>query len=649
MGATARVGGTAMSTPRAVVIPFGVPSEGRGLGLGLAALVHACVHVEGGGVALAQLQSRRHEEQDLRSDSSSAPVEAFVPPAAWRDIARRGEPQAGVGVVLTGSFEPPTEGHGAIRLLAFDSRDGRTYARVDAPIEGDRAGAALVGALEQLWSTIGGEIGALQGLRDLEWESLESVLRAERCALHDPARGGPHDRLAAMLHFGRAIEEAPEARYPVERLAWIALEAAQGSVVDPKLTAASVRALERALDDAPAHAELVEARAALQIRLGRPRDAERRMNAAIVTTPKRSRAYTILAHALRTQGRLEGAHEAIEAGLAATGGDAALHTERGVVLAERGDVDGARAAWQQALASEPTHVPAYGLLATLVLREGDTTTAQTLVDSALASPRAHPEILRRAIQLVLATEAEGIARAARIARLCERVLDVLPDDASASLALARALIVLGDRHGARAQLTRIDRVAPKSPAGADAQVARLALDDPDAEQDLQRVLLAARNAPVAELTDVGARARRLATLHSAWPGWLAAGIAEQRRGRWAAARGALEVAIETAPGAVTAHVELGGVLLELNDVLGALERAESALELEGETSRVLVLMARAFAAGKGESDARAVVKRALAAHPDDEAVRALPALLRERRPGGWRRRLREAWGRWTRS
>jgi len=56
-----------MSTPRAVVIPFGVPSEGRGLGIGLAALVHACVHVEGGGVALAQLQSRKSEEQDLPS------------------------------------------------------------------------------------------------------------------------------------------------------------------------------------------------------------------------------------------------------------------------------------------------------------------------------------------------------------------------------------------------------------------------------------------------------------------------------------------------------------------------------------------------------------------------------------------------------
>ena len=43
-----------MSSPRAVVIPFGVPVEGRGLGLGLAALMHTCVHLDGGGVAIAQ-------------------------------------------------------------------------------------------------------------------------------------------------------------------------------------------------------------------------------------------------------------------------------------------------------------------------------------------------------------------------------------------------------------------------------------------------------------------------------------------------------------------------------------------------------------------------------------------------------------------
>src|SRR5580693_5251238 len=175
-----------MTSPRALVIPFGVPTEGRGLGLGLAALVHSFVHVEGGGVALAQLHERRREEHDGRTQIS--PVEAFVPPAAWRDIAGRGETPAAVGMVLTGSFEPPTNGQGTIVLLAFDSQDGRTRARVDAPVDDNHAGATVVAALEQLWSGLGGEVGALEGLRELGWDSLESVLRAERCALHDPTR-----------------------------------------------------------------------------------------------------------------------------------------------------------------------------------------------------------------------------------------------------------------------------------------------------------------------------------------------------------------------------------------------------------------------------------------------------------------------------
>lgn len=245
-----------MSTPRAVVIPFGVPTEGQGLGLGIAALVHAFVHVEGGGVALAQLHTRRAGEQEPQMTPS--PLEAFVPPAAWRDIAGRAEPADAVGVVLTGSFEPPTDGQGMIRLLAFDSRNGRTCASVDAAVDDERAGATLVGALEQLWSGLGGEIGALQGLRELGWVSLESVLRAERCALHDPTRGGPHNRVAAMLHLGRAIEEAPDARYPVERLASMALELSAGAALDGKATAAAIRALERAASDAPGRFELVE-------------------------------------------------------------------------------------------------------------------------------------------------------------------------------------------------------------------------------------------------------------------------------------------------------------------------------------------------------------------------------------------------------
>jgi tetratricopeptide (TPR) repeat protein len=74
---------------------------------------------------------------------------------------------------------------------------------------------------------------------------------------------------------------------------------------------------------------------------------------------------------------------------------------------------------------------------------------------------------------------------------------------------------------------------------------------------------------------------------------VAAAVAERRRGRWAAARGALEVALEMAPGAVVAHIELAEALLELDDAAGALEHAERAVALEGESPRVTLVKERA--------------------------------------------------------
>ncbi len=634
-----------VNAPHAVVIPFGVPVAGRGLGLGLAALVHAFANVEGGGVAMAQLQGRRTDHDAV--DSVPFPVEAFVPPAAWRDIVGEARVGVGVGVVVTGAFEPPGEGDGTIQLLAFDARDGRTRGRVNLPLEEARAGASLVVALEQLWASIGGEIGALQGLRELEWDSLESVLRAERCALHDPLRGGPHDRLAAMLHLGRAIHDAPSARYPVERLATIALETASGPVLDAKLAPAAARALTRAVDDAPLQVELVEALAALQLRLGQPREAERRLNAAIAASPKRPRLYALLAQALRVQGNLDGALATLEPALRERKGDPMLCAEQGMVLAARGDADGAKAAWRETLAHDPVHPTAFGGLASLSLRASDTTTAQWLVDAALAAISVHPDVLRRAVQLALATEGEGIARASRVARLCGRLLDLAPGDAWAALALARALVALGDMPAARQRLAGVDHIAPASAAAAEAQVVRLSIDDPRAEIEVRSVLRAAQSADSEHLADVAARARRLATLHSAWPGWLAAAVAERRQQRWAAARGALHVALELAPGATAAHLEMTGVLLALDDPAGAVVHAERALALEGDGPRVLSGLARALAATGRKPEAREAALRALALQPQARDIRAfLDELNADARPSGLGARLLGTWNKW---
>ena len=277
-----------MVSPRAVVIPFGVPDDGRGLGLGLAALVHSFAQIDGESVALAQLlssqpvasarTSRTARSRTVRDDDDDAddddgddegaldtrtetgPVEAFVPPRAWKDLTGSSSGPSGVSFVVTGAFEPPTDGRGLIQLLVFEAKDGRTRAKVEAQVDGENAGRALLAALDELWAqldTSTSQLGTVRDIGDLSWEALESVLRAERCALHDPLRGGPHDRLAAMVHLGRAIGDAPDARFPASRLASLALDVATFVPADRKLADAALRALIQATADAPDNADLL--------------------------------------------------------------------------------------------------------------------------------------------------------------------------------------------------------------------------------------------------------------------------------------------------------------------------------------------------------------------------------------------------------
>jgi predicted Zn-dependent protease len=640
-----------MPEPRAIVIPFGVPTAGQGLGIGLAALVHAVVEVDGFGVAIAQLRASGGDAGDsghAHAGAAPAPVEAFVPPAAWEQIAGRGDGSAGADVIITGSFDPPLSGSGMIQILAFDARDGRTRARVDVPVDDEHAGAALLAAIEKLGSHLGGRVGGTDGLGALRWEPLESVLRAERCALHDPLRGGPHDRLAAMAHLGRAIGDAPDSAYPIARLATLALETATGPApLDPRLLSAAIRALERASDDVPANVGLMEALGALHLRSGKAREAERMMSEAIARVPEHARLYPLLAQALRVQGHLDGALSALAAGPPGTADDPAFVVERGMVHTERGDFEAAAAEWRRALSRDPVHPVAFSGLAGVALQLGDTVVAQSLVDAALAAPRVHVDVLRRAVHLALATEAKGLARAARVARLCARLLEVVPGDAAASLAWAQALVTLGDVDEARARLAHVERAGPGSAAAAEAQVVKLSIDDAGTDAEVKSVLRASYTASPAALADVSARARKLGTMHGAWTAWLAAGVADRHRGKLAAAREAIEVALEIAPGATPAHLELAGVLIALGEPEKAVSHVERAIALEGESPRAIRIFARALVAAGRRSTAIEALRRGLALDPKDEELRTILAELRSGAGDpGIGARLRAIFNRW---
>jgi tetratricopeptide (TPR) repeat protein len=653
-----------MPSPRAVVIPFGVPDDGRGLGLGLAALVHSFAQIDGESVALAQLlstrpNSPRTRDEDDDEDNASAdesgvytqpgPVEAFVPPRAWKDLTGSSSDPTGVSFVVTGAFEPPTDGRGLIQLLVFEAKDGRTRARVEAQVDGENAGRAVLAALDELWSQLDGELGTMRDIGDLSWEALESVLRAERCALHDPLRGGPHDRLAAMVHLGRAIGDAPDARFPASRLASLALDVAAGAPADRKLADAALRALVRATADAPSNADLLEAIAALTLRVGNGDDAEARALEALAIDPERPRLYALLSEARRSRGDLPGALFAIEDGLLRGTDDPLLNTERGIVLAERGNHDEAERAWRMVLDAQPLYPPAFTNLASLVMERRDAVAAARLVDDVLIRTPAHPDVLKRAIQLSLAAEPEGIARAARVGKLAHALVERVPNDAWASLVLARALAQTGDKLAAVRRLAHVEELAPSSAHAAEAQRARFALEDPQASLEMDAVLRAAYQASTEDLDTISARARRLAVAHSAWAAYFAVGIAERRLERWRAARDAFNDAIRVSPGCTPAHLEVVAACVALDDADAALVHARKACELDGDTARTLAVLATALLAAGQRDEARDAIDRSLELDATDEANRALAERIRAGRVRtSTLTRLRDTFARWRR-
>jgi tetratricopeptide (TPR) repeat protein len=615
-----------MASPRAVIIPFGVPTEARGLGLGLAALFHGFTFIDGQSVGLAQLLARPREDREGAPGAKplpAGPVEAFVPPEAWRELAGHGLGAADVSVVVTGAFEPPGEGKGLIQLLAFDPKDGSTRARVEAHIDSHRAGETLLVAFDDIWGKVGGELGLVRDIGDLSWDVLESLLRAERCVLHDPERNGPHDRLAAMLHLGRAVGDAPLAKFPAGRLAAVALETAATPVFDPKLAGAALRALHRASEDAPAQLDLLEATAALHARMGNAREAEAHATAALDRAPERARLYAILSEARRAQGDLDGALQAVDAGLRQVRDDGLLATERAVVLAQRGDLAGAELGWKRVLAQDAVYPAAYVNLAGLAAEKRDLTLAQALVDEALGAPHARPEVLRRAIQLAVATEAEGVPRAARVARLASSLVERVPGDAWGVLVLAQARVRLGESAAALEGFARVWQLAPETALAAEAQRERLACADPQASLEIEAVLRAAERAALEELEGVAARGRSLASHHGVWTAAFAQGVAEKRRDRRVAARSAFEEALKLAPGATPAHIELVDLCLLDGDHEKALRHAERVLLLEGKTGRALAGLAHALAANGQRDAAITTATAALVLLPADERLQKL--------------------------
>lgn len=588
------------------------------MGLGLAALLHHFARTDGETLALAQLLSRPADQK-----VNPTPVEAFLSPDAWRELEARGDAPRGVEIVLTGGFEPPEGASGVLDLLAFNPKTGLVLASVEITVRMDDAGKSVAEAFDRVFREVGGQLDLGARIGDLDWEPLESVLYAERAALYDPLRAEPHDRLAALIHLGRAVEESPASRYPAGRLAHLALETA--ATGDRKLAEAGHRALSRAASDAPTSIELLEACAALELRFGGSVEAEAAALSALARAPKRSRLFALVSEARRMRGDRSGAGDILQQGFAKAGPDPVLFTERGMLCTEVEDMAGARGAWEEALRFEPIFAPAYLNLASYALHTQDETTGQKLVDRVLSASDSHPEVLRRALVLALAFEPEGLARAARIAKIGERLLAHSPGDAWTHLTTAHALARLGSRDEARRRFLHVEAVAGETSLAAEASRGRFELDDPQAAAEIETVVRGVLAAEARDLPALVVRSRALSAAHKIWMPRFALGVAERRTGNLQNAYRAFEDTIAMAPGCVEAHLELSKLAIDLDRPLDAVAHGEYAFKLAGQVREVLVVLARALACAGQEAEARAVLARLESISPGDANAREIAA------------------------
>jgi tetratricopeptide (TPR) repeat protein len=613
-------------SPYAVVIPLGVPEGHEGLGLGMAALMMGLTRARGQSLAIAQMFA------ETPAQVPAKPVEAFIPARGWKTISHRPEELASIELVLTGSFEPPERAStGSLSFLVYNAKTGDTLATLKAVIDPGNAGAAIGNVLRDLERALLSDADAgpiatsspLDGLTGLDWEALQSVLLAERCELHDQARGGPHDRFAAFMHLERAIEDAPASHYAAERLASIAFHTFQASA-NLRLDDAALRTVKRALVDVPEHAGLHDAALALEVKQGALEHAEVRAKARIENGHASALTFALLAEVMRREHATDTAATLLEAGLAEFPEHPALLTERGALNAERKAWPAAVQDFKHAIEKAGPDSNAFFKLAELALQIGDVDAGSSLVDLVLQRVELRELHVHFAVKLAMQLEPDGMHRASRVAKLGKRLIDMAPEDPRPHLLTSRALARMGERDGALYHLDRLDELAPKSTWSSEAALGRFNLEHPEDALELEALVRATSDVSHHDLPTILLRAQRFALLHeSLWLTHFALGLAEARAMQFASAKRAFQTAVHLAPGSIAASRELARTLIELGEqktALTVLEKVRAHDPLDGS---LYALSAEAHHREANSASAIELAAKALELEPSNEVFKAL--------------------------
>ncbi len=623
-----------------MLVPFWVPEGKATLGLGLALLLRDHLKLAVRDFRVAQLYG--HVD-----DGPARVVEAMVTPEQWAALARDSAPTSPVGIVMTGALEPPTDEPGLLLIAAFDPATGREIVRIERELDEESAGATLASSLSEVRGAFPGLEVNLGALASLEWTTLEYLIRAEVAAAHDPIRNERSDMMAALTYLGRAIDVQPEVTTSAEKLAALALDLGGGA--DARMTAAALRAVVMALDDAPLRAELIEAAATLMALAGEAIRAEILLNEAVARQPAHGKFYALLSMSLRAQGKLDAADAVLNKGVEVDPTEALLALERGEVRSMRGDQSGAVAEWLAVLTGA-SDVRAFDRLAAFANEKKDMGLAQTLVDYALTrAEAAPPRLFRAAIALAYATEGEDLARAARLEKLLRAALVHIPDDLWVLLHLAQELARLNQCDEALRLLARVDATASNTPLGAESARVRFRAENGAAAAEVDALVRDAYEAGDDALPSLLERTSQAAEQYPVWSAQLAHAIILARLERQSDALRFLKRALDSGKGSPMVHHALGRVLVELDAPAEALPHAERAIALGGDAPAAFALLAEVLARVGRIEEARTIASQ-LAAAGHRELLRGdvFEPGDSPKEKGTLFSRLRETYRRWLR-
>lgn len=561
-------------------VPFEVPGASTpGLGLGLASLAHSNLRAPNTSFVVARAFAQSTPAVEAAGEAASAPreLEGFVSPLAWKAMSARSNDfaQMRIDLLVTGRFEAPEEGSGQADLVAFVPATGEIAFETEVLFSDHDAGAALARVLQELAAALGFDVGDLAQIDALGWEPLESALRAEAALAGSPSHSEDEGQLAALVHYSRALADAPSSPFLATRIAALAEHLFWQR--DPALVATAQRVLSAHRSDSY---ELGCAAAVGEAASGDGASAVSSLRALVEREPSQPRAHALLARLAREGGDPQAALAVLDAAAEqVAGAHPTLDNERGLALFDAGSTEPAASILFTLLDAGVVSRLGWLRLFELARSEHHQALAGRIVDRILCDANPSADALAQALELIGHAEPPGVARTERARELAARVLRHDQRRPELRVGVAHTLIELGDPELAREELRTVLRLAPASAPASLASELLLSIDEPEECEAIRAALRAAHGAEVGALEQIAERARWLSRKHDVWTAHLACAIAERRQGNIEAARAALERGLVSAP-ASPALLEERALLERSEESPAAVERPSFSLQLK---------------------------------------------------------------------